>query len=720
MNRDFATPSQFLPYASSMFRRPHHALKLFRRVTFTPVSAGFRCASVVPARKARRTPSPSSSPPSPPTIQPKLVLREYQEECIQAVVSFLETGHKRLGVSLATGAGKTVIFTHLIDRVPAVGDASQTLILAHRRELVEQAARHCSRTYVDKRVDIEMGNNHASGAADITVASVQSIVSGERLQKFDPSRYKLILVDEAHHIVSPSYLDVLKHFGLRYSADWTDAKVPALVGVSATLSRFDGRKLGAVIDHIVYHRDYLDMIDEGWLSDVTFTTVEMKADLTKVGTAANGDFQTSSLSKVINTDETNQLVVKAWLAKAKDRRSTLVFCVDLSHVTNLTARFRKHGFDAQYVTGDTPAKIRSARIESFRNGEFPVLLNCGVFTEGTDIPNIDCVLLARPTKSRNLLVQMIGRGMRLHETKRDCHVIDMVSTLSTGVVSTPTLFGLDPDEFVENMDAKSLKEQGERRESERQREGEVAKLVKEAPTKKLPGTIEFTDYDSIHDLIADGTSDQYFRSLSPNAWVSVGAGKLILSSNGGNYIKIEPSEDKEDQFVAKYYWKLPAMDKTKIPYGRARTIAEGDSLEHVIHAADTFAGEVFQHMWIARNQSWRRSPASQAQIDFLNKSRPAEDQLKPGDVTKGKAGDMITRIKHGVKGRYEKATAKQRSNDRVKQRAQTLRERLTGQTKVGPLAGILKNEPDMQVPLIRVNQFTQATFYCQEACDPIP
>jgi len=438
------------------------------------------------------------------------------------------------------------------------------------------------------------------------------------------------------------------------------------------------------------YSDYLDMIDEGWLSDVTFTTVEMKADLNKVGTAANGDFQTSSLSKVINTAETNQLVVKAWLAKASKRRSTLVFCVDLSHVTNLTARFREHGLDAQYVTGETPAKIRSARIESFRNGEFPILLNCGVFTEGTDIPNIDCVLLARPTKSRNLLVQMIGRGMRLHETKRDCHVVDMVSTLSTGVVSTPTLFGLDPNEIVEDMDAKSMKEQGERKESERQREAQVTKLAESAPSKKLHGTIDFTDYDSIHDLIADGSSDQYFRSLSPNAWVSVGEGKLILSSNGGNYIKIEPSEGKENHFLAKYYWKLPAEDKTKSPYGRARTIAEGDSLEHVIHAADTFAGEVFQHIWIARNQPWRRSPASQAQIDFLNKSRPAEDQLKPGDVTKGKAGDMITRIKFGVRGRYEKATAKQRSNDRIKQRAQTLRERLTGQTQVGPLAGTSK------------------------------
>lgn len=142
----------------------------------------------------------------------------------------------------------------MIDRVPATGDASQTLILAHRRELVEQAARHCALAYPEKRVELEMGNNHASGSADITVASIQSIMSGERVAKFDPGRYKLVLVDEAHHIVSQQYLDLLEHFGLRHAADWKETPAPALVGVSATFSRFDGRKLGAVIDHIVYHR----------------------------------------------------------------------------------------------------------------------------------------------------------------------------------------------------------------------------------------------------------------------------------------------------------------------------------------------------------------------------------------------------------------------------------------------------------------------------------
>ena len=199
--------------------------------------------------------SSTSSTPDKSNGTSGIQLRPYQEDSINSVLTSLSQGARRLGLSLATGSGKTVIFSHLIDRVPPPRpEATQTLVLAHRRELVEQAARHVRQLYPHKTVDVEMAEQHATGVAEITVASVQSITSGDRLSKYDPARFKLVLVDEAHHIAAPTYLAVLKHFDLMEK----DAKThTALVGVSATFSRADGLSLGAAIDHIVYHKSVL-------------------------------------------------------------------------------------------------------------------------------------------------------------------------------------------------------------------------------------------------------------------------------------------------------------------------------------------------------------------------------------------------------------------------------------------------------------------------------
>lgn len=175
------------------------------------------------------------------------VLRDYQEDAIASVLNALSSGEHRLGLSLATGSGKTVILSHLIDRIHHAR-AKQTLVLAHRKELVEQAAAHCHDAYPSRSVEIDMGKLQASGQADITVASVQSITN--RLSNYDPTQFKLVVVDEAHHITAPSYAAILRWFGLDSKGECDIA----LVGLSATFSRPDGISLGTAIDHIVYHK----------------------------------------------------------------------------------------------------------------------------------------------------------------------------------------------------------------------------------------------------------------------------------------------------------------------------------------------------------------------------------------------------------------------------------------------------------------------------------
>lgn len=548
------------------------------------------------------------------------------------------------------------------------------MILAHRRELVEQAARHCANAYPDKTVEIDMASSHASGVADITIASVPSLQRDDRLQKYNPKRFKLVLVDEAHHIVAAGYMKILEHFGLETKREDS----PNLVGVSATFSRFDGLKLGTAIDEIVYHKDYVDMIDEKWLTGVIFTTVKSTADISKVKKqAGGGDFIASDLSRAVNTEQVNDVTVRSWLAKAGDRKSTLVFCVDLAHVAGLTQKFRQYGLDARFVTGDTHKRERGEILDAFKRGEFPVLLNCGVFTEGTDIPNIDCVVLARPTRSRNLLVQMIGRGMRLHHAKENCHVMDMVSSLETGIVTVPTLFGLDPSELVDAASVDDMKKNKERQEDENARHLQAYDGAPVEVPQGPPQKVTFTDYDSVLDLISDTSGERHINALSQYAWVQVGRDKYVLSGGTGTFLRLA-----KDEVLVKgsLIWRafviraLPA-GKSKSPYAPPQEILKATTFSDAVHGADKYAQKIFPHYMISRRQPWREKPATEAQLKFLNKLRPEHDELTDSDVTKGKATDMITKLKHGAKGRFADLRTNKRKVERQLASLEQARER---------------------------------------------
>jgi len=441
------------------------------------------------------------------------------------------------------------------------------------------------------------------------------------------------------------------------------------------------------------------MIEERWLTNVVFTTVQSRANISRVKKAATGDFQVGDLSKAVNTARINELTVRAWLSRCSDRKSTLVFCVDIAHLQGLTDEFRKHGIDARLVTGETPLLTRSQRLDAFRNGEYPVLLNCGVFTEGTDIPNIDCLLLARPTRSRNLLVQMIGRGMRLHPGKANCHIIDMVASLEAGIVTTPTLFGLDPTWLVEEADVDEIKRL--RDEPKLQNPNMLYTQTNvTSESAQPPDTLTFTHYDSIWDLIDDTSGDRHIRGMSHLAWVHVDENRYILSSQKGGHLTIVKTSDKQSLFQVLHTRKLPAdraeepmhnksNDTTRrfrTPYARPQEIATANTLSEAVRAADTFAQERFIWKTVSASASWRSSPASEGQLSFLNDFRDQDNQLTAEVLTKGKAGDMITKIKFGARGRLKKHENKKRDAQRkILQKQKEYRMRERERVGVGPI-----------------------------------
>ncbi|KAJ3551331.1 hypothetical protein NM688_g4763 [Phlebia brevispora] len=629
-------------------------------------------------------------------------LRPYQEYCLEACTDALSSGVSRIGVSLPTGSGKTTVFITLLSLIqPPVGHsiANRALVIVNSIELARQAAAHAERLFPHWTVEIEQGAKHkASGRADLTIATYQTLLRSQRLGKFDPRYLKAIIVDEAHHAAAPSYRRILSRFSDAVrSPDKTlpppvlTHKIPIL-GFSATFSRHDGLALGSVFEQIVYHQDFLQMIKDQWLCNVRFTCVRANIDLTNVTVnAKTGDFNATSLAHVINTPTVNRLIVQTWLDRAASRRSTLVFCVNIAHIHDLTNTFREVGVDARYVYADTPAAERRALIEGFRQGAYPVLLNCAILTEGADIPNIDCVLVARPTRSRNVFAQMIGRGMRLSPAtgKDDCHIIDFVDSNSRvpGVVSIPTLFGLDPSEVIDDETVASLEE-------------------RRAQTVDIPELSSSQDsLDDVPDPSRSGAP--HVRRLSTYAWVGCGGDVYILECLGRGYIRIEPSANDggEARYVAIYTpATLPAQTAFTLkisPFQRNRHILTAKTLSDAVKGADTYAkmkvvkGAMVQGL--LRTAKWRQQPATENQKAFIRKrwikrkvlveDFENEDTLKKikniEKLTKGEAANIIVRIKHGAVSRHvKKLKTVMKANEKV---ARETQRRAREHVAVGPL-----------------------------------
>lgn len=392
----------------------------------------------------------------------EIKLRDYQREAIDAVFTAWSGGMRAPAIVLPTGAGKTVVFSALVREFrdqwmrPAFGSANRVMILAHRDELVDQAI--AKLRAVMPGVNVGKVKAQDNGIhADVVVASVQTLAYGHRRvnlahaqEVFGP--IGLVITDECHHAAAASYRKIY------------DAFPDALrLGVTATMSRQDGKGLAEVWDDVVYTRSILNLISKGHLVDVRTQQVKLESlDLGGVK-ASRGDWQAGDLGDALMEAHADTAIARAWKEHAGSRQG-IVFTPTVATAHAACQALLDAGVDAGTVTGESHPQDRRHLYELYRQGRIQVLVNCMVLTEGFDMPQAEVAMIARPTQSEALYAQMVGRVLRPYPGKKEALVLDLVG--NSEHMRLRTLADLEPDAVKRIRDGESLAEAVIREEEE--------------------------------------------------------------------------------------------------------------------------------------------------------------------------------------------------------------------------------------------------------------
>ncbi len=317
-------------------------------------------------------------------------LRPYQNEANDRIQEEWASGVKKTLLVLPTGLGKTVTFSDLTKQLVSKGE--RVLIMAHRGELLDQAADKLFKV-TGLKAAVEKADQTAKNSFySVTVGSVQTLMREKRLQDFPQDYYDTIIVDEAHHILASSYQKVLEYF--------SEAKV---LGVTATADRTDKKNLGEFFESLAYEYTLPDAIKNKYLSPMKAMTIPLKIDLSGVSMSA-GDFKASEVGSALDP---YLYQIADEMVKNCSNRKTVVFLPLVATSKKFRDILNEKGFRAAEVNGDS--KDRAEILEDFDNGKYNVLCNSMLLTEGWDSPEVDCVIMLRPTKSRPLYVQCIAQ-----------------------------------------------------------------------------------------------------------------------------------------------------------------------------------------------------------------------------------------------------------------------------------------------------------------------
>lgn len=503
-------------------------------------------------------------------------LRDYQQECIDKIDSMPPGSYL---VHMATGLGKTVTFANAHRQ-------GRMLILSHREELVRQPLK-----YFDCSTGVEMAEEHSNGE-EVISASVQSLV--RRLDRFRPDDFDIIITDECQHAASKTYRTIFSYFHPRLH-----------LGFTATPRRADNVRLDDVYSSIIFSRDLRWGIEHHYLSDIYARRAYIGYDLQGVHTRG-GDYAPGELEQAM--DGTADAIAEAYQTLAKG--ATLIFAVSVAQAEEIASRIP----GAVAVTGTTAG--RADIIQRFTDGEIPCIVNVMVFTEGTDIPRVETVIIARPTKSESLYAQMVGRGLRLYPGKERLELIDCVGVTGRASLCTaPSLLGIDMSAIPESR--------------RKDVQGELFELPDKAVRAQDCPQSWIRNVRTV-DLWAKA---QRFDTHGVN-WFQLPDGSMTLS--------VQNRIGDRGKFVIG-----PMNELGKARYN-GLIMPMQDALDQAFETLrDEWADA--EALWsVKAMERWGAAPASDRQKELIRKKlRDADSQLNMGELTKGDASLILNRLLAG-------------------------------------------------------------------------
>ena len=542
----------------------------------------------------------------------ELQLRPYQNEIIQTVFDEEVAGWKRQLVVLPTGAGKTATAISLAKAWRERNtdpSKSRILWLTHRDELVKQTVKaagiwwkgHPPLGVVKAELD--------EAYCDFIVASVQTLAVEKRLQNLLDMQnmfggFGLIISDEHHYSAAPVWKSVLERLGCGQPGG------PLMVGLTATPKRADGVGLHTTTDKIVYDKNIIWGIENGFLVPPKGRAVDI--DLSKVKMSGK-DYALGSLGDALEFENAHHLVAKM-LEKYAPERKTIVFTPTVNFAGLVMQELVKLGFKAEMVSGETPSDERQAMYDRLRTGKTNVVVNCMVLVEGFDEPSVDCVVMARPTKSQTLFTQAVGRGLRIFPGKEDCLVIALAGSERNKLVTLASLAGTEYE--------KELKDAEEEEDEEFDLIGALNKAIR---SKAEQFGLKAREIDLIGAV------------TRKTAWAVI----------NGMFAKRIPKDvdHREPVIVWKQElpddtWKVCEVTSNAKFQKRSKVLIKGIDMATAQNFATDYIKAKIPPAFIDPNAEWRDARATPRQVEMMKKYKVRFDPK----ITKGEASTVLDAI----------------------------------------------------------------------------